>query len=82
MEDIVDYLLPSVLEKYTNICICDKCIKDIKALTLNQLKPMYVVTDEGKTYAKINELSRQFQVNVVQKIVASIQIVQNNLKHE
>ncbi|QEK11745.1 competence protein ComFB [Crassaminicella thermophila] len=82
MEDIVDHLLPSVLEKHTGICVCDKCIEDIKALTLNQLKPMYVVTDQGKAYAKINELSRQFQINVIQKIVESIRIVQNNIRHE
>ncbi|QZY53678.1 late competence development ComFB family protein [Crassaminicella profunda] len=81
MEDIVNHLLPSVLEKYNHICTCDKCIKDIKALTLNNLPPLYVASEQGKAFAKSNELSRQFQVNVIQKIVEAIEIVQKNVKH-
>ncbi|QXM05591.1 late competence development ComFB family protein [Crassaminicella indica] len=81
MEDIVNHLLPSVLEKYDHICTCDKCIKDIKALTLNNLPPLYVVSEKGKAFAKSNELDRQFQINVIQKIVAAIELVQKNVRH-
>lgn len=81
MENIVNHLLPSILEKYNHICTCDKCIADIKALTLNNLPPLYVVSHQGEAYAKTNELDRQFQITVIQKIVESIEIVQKNVKH-
>lgn len=81
MEDVVDHLLPSVLEKYKNTCKCDRCIEDIKALALNQLPPLYTVTNQGIAYAKSNELSRQFQINVIQKIVEAIEIVRKNTRH-
>lgn len=82
MEDVVDVLLPSVLKSYPNICTCDSCTKDIKALTLNNLKPIYIVSNQGHSYAKINELDPQFKINVIQKIIYSIDIVSGNMRHK
>ncbi|KXZ40406.1 competence protein ComFB [Alkalithermobacter thermoalcaliphilus JW-YL-7 = DSM 7308] len=82
METVVDYLIPSVLKKYENICTCEKCIEDIKAIALNNLPPMYIVTDQGNAYAKLNEMSSQFKANVIQVIVEAIEKVKNNVKHD
>lgn len=82
MEDVVDNLLPSVLKSYPNICTCNSCLMDIKALALNNLKPIYIVSSQGHSYAKINELDPQFKINVIQKIVQAIEIVSNNMRHQ
>ncbi|WP_053956549.1 late competence development ComFB family protein [Inediibacterium massiliense] len=82
MEDVVNHLLPSILENFENICLCKQCVEDIKALALNHLSPLYVSSSEGYSYAKSNELDRQFQINVTQKIVEAIEIVQNNKRHD
>lgn len=82
MEHVVDRLLPKVLYQHEDICRCDKCIEDIKAITLNNLKPMYIVTDKGSVYSKVNELELQFRANVLKELVKAIKIVSQNPKHE
>ncbi|OPJ56267.1 late competence development ComFB family protein [Alkalithermobacter paradoxus] len=81
METVVDYLLPNVLQKYSNICTCEKCIEDIKAIALNNLQPIYIVSQEGHAYAKLNEMSSQFKATAIQKIVEAVEIVIKNVKH-
>ena len=82
MEDLFDFLSPKVIATYANICKCDKCIDDIKALTLNNLKPLYIVSPKGESYAKLNEFEPQFKINIIQTIVMSIETVSKNVKHD
>lgn len=82
MEVFVDKLLPSVLERYENTCTCTKCIEDIKAIALNQLKPIYVSTDKGSLYIRLNELKVQFNTDIIREITAAINIVSNNPRHD
>lgn len=81
MEIVVDHIIPSILDKYENICKCQRCIEDIKAHTLNNLKPLYVVTEMGYTYTKVNELKTQFNVDIINEIVKSISIVSAKPRH-
>ncbi|WP_243652112.1 late competence development ComFB family protein [Clostridium tyrobutyricum] len=81
MEDIVDELMPGVVEKYDDICKCPKCLNDIKAIVLNNLSPKYISTERGMLYTKLNELSRQFNTNIVKEIVLAINIVSKNPSH-
>ena len=81
MELIVDNLLPTILNEYKDICRCPRCIEDIKAITLNQLKPLYVVTEKGNIYAKLNELQMQFKADLTKEIIQAINIVSNNPRH-
>ncbi|WP_446898639.1 late competence development ComFB family protein [Clostridium sp. LBM24168] len=82
MEDIVDRLLPKVLENYDNICKCPRCIDDIKAITLNNLSPKYISTEKGLLYTKLNELSDKFNTNIVKEIALAIDIVSRNPSHD
>lgn len=45
MELLVDERLDEAIYKF-HCCRCDKCRKDIVAITLNRLHPRYVVFDE------------------------------------
>lgn len=81
MEIVIDNLIPTVLDKYSYMCTCQKCIEDIKAISLNRLKPLYVVSEEGQLYIKVNELTMQFKVDAITEIVRAIDIVSNNPKH-
>lgn len=80
VEDVVGWLLPEVLEEY-EVCTCEKCKEDIKAIALNKLKPHYVVTKEGESYAKINDMSLQFKTDVMQALIQAVNIVKENPKH-
>jgi competence protein ComFB len=81
MESFLDDLMPSVLNEYNDICKCEKCIQDIKAMTLNRLKPMYVSTEQGHVYTKVNLLLPQFKTDIVREIVAAIEVVGANPRH-
>jgi competence protein ComFB len=81
MEDIVDGLMPIALSEQKSVCICSNCIEDIRAKALNGLKPLYIVTEKGVMYAKLNELKTQFRADVIGEIVKAIQIVSNNPRH-
>lgn len=80
MEEVVDYLLPRVIEDCEDFCGCEICINDVKAITLNNLKPMYFVKSKGNTLSKSNELEMHFKSQVVKEIVKSIEKVKINPK--
>lgn len=81
MEHVVKHMLPDILSKYENICKCDKCIDDIEALALNNLKPLYSVTEKGAMFIKVNELAFQFRTDVINEIIQAIEIVSKNPNH-
>lgn len=81
MEYVVEELLPSIMENCPDACKCQKCISDIKAIALNNLKPLYVVTEKGIIYSKLKELSIQFKTDVVSELTQAIEVVSKNPKH-
>jgi competence protein ComFB len=83
MEEAVDHLLPKVLESFPEICQCEKCMEDIKAMTLNKVKPLYSVTSKGNMYLKIGEeLELQFKTDIMTQIIKAIQVVSKNTMHD
>lgn len=82
MEGVVERLLPDVLKGYTDICKCDQCIDDIKAIALNGLKPLYIATSKGEVYSKVNELEAQFKTDAIREITKAIEIVSKNPNHK
>lgn len=80
-EVFIDNELPGILGSYENICKCPMCIEDIKALALNQLKPLYMVTEKGSMFLKLNELETQFKTDVTAQIVRAIEIVSRRPRH-
>ncbi|AKL95285.1 late competence development protein ComFB [Clostridium aceticum] len=81
MEVVVNQLLPGILKRYKDICGCDRCIADIKAITLNLLPPKYVATESGELYQKVNALSVQFEADVTNAVIQAINKVKNNPRH-
>ncbi|MBU5590347.1 late competence development ComFB family protein [Clostridium sp. MSJ-4] len=82
MEVFVDNTLSEVIKKYKNICKCHYCLEDIKAIALNNLKPIYVSTKDGDLYTRINELEFQFKTDIVKELTFAIEIVSKKTRHE
>lgn len=80
-EIMIDHLLGPVLKNYDDMCKCNKCILDIKAIALNNLPPRYVVTEKGELYKKVEELDTQIQVDVIRAITKAIEQVRKNKRH-
>lgn len=81
MEEVVESTLEEILAHRDDICKCDRCKMDIKALALNHLPPKYVVTDKGYVYTKINELESQFKADVTVAVTNAMKVVRNNPRH-
>jgi competence protein ComFB len=81
MEIAVEHLLPKLLQDYNHVCSCEKCLDDIRAIALNHLKPLYVVTEQGNLYAKVNEMEIQFSADVLKELINAIDKVSKNPKH-
>lgn len=81
MELAVDHVLPNLLKAFDNICTCEKCLLDMKAIALNKLKPHYVATRKGELYSKVDEMDGQFEADVMKALIDAIQIVSKNPRH-
>lgn len=46
MEVAVDDLILEYIEKF-NVCSCDRCVQDVKALALSNLPPKYIVAEDS-----------------------------------
>lgn len=82
MEDEVLNAINKVSKGMDNICKCEICKMDIAAISLNHLKPNYVVTDQGYVYAKANNMNQQFNTDVTAAVIKAIDIVGNNPRHD
>ena len=51
------------------------------SIALNNLKPKYVATDRGEMYARLDDMSVQSEVEVIQALTAAIEIVRKNPHH-
>ncbi len=83
MEDVV-YDLVNKLWKEDDIviCRCDKCKKDVIALSLNAVKPKYFSSNEGKIWAKIICQDPQKITDVMSAVAEAIDIVSKNKRHD
>ncbi len=56
-------LLKEILYQYLNqlnmICHCEKCIEDVLAISLNQVKPQYITDIDKISYSKSEMVDKQ-----------------------
>ncbi len=81
MEDAVERKVDMVMQNFKDCCTCEECRRDIVSIALNNLKPKYVATDRGEMYARIDDMSVQSEVEVIQALTAAIEIVRKNPHH-
>lgn len=81
MEEVVEDLLPRLLEGYEGICTCEKCLDDIRAIALNNLKPAYFVTRKGFLFTKMEETLTQSKTDVIHELTNAIEKVSKNPMH-
>lgn len=81
IEQEVFYEIDQVLKDMDNVCKCNKCKLDIAAIALNNLKPKYVVTQEGYAFTKANNFNMQFTADLIAAVTKAVEIVSNNPRH-
>lgn len=81
MEAVVREFLDELLEKYPNVCKCEKCKLDITAFALNRLPPKYTTTNLGQVYTKSSILDSQYRADIISAVALGIKSVKNNPRH-
>lgn len=82
MEEVVESTMKEILDHRDDVCKCDRCMMDIKALALNHLPPKYVVTDKGYLYTRINELESQFKADITVAVTNALKVVRVRPRHD
>ncbi|AIZ61686.1 competence protein ComFB [Bacillus safensis] len=58
-----EILLKEILYQYLNqlnmICHCEKCMEDVLAISLNQVKPQYITDIDKISYSKSEMVDKQ-----------------------
>lgn len=81
MEISTEEVLKDLLKSHELKCSCERCIEDIKAIALNNLKPMYVVTEKGMLYSKIEDMNIQSKADVISALMMAIEKVEEKPNH-
>ncbi|WP_125141502.1 late competence development ComFB family protein [Clostridium transplantifaecale] len=79
IEELVISRLESTLMRF-NCCKCDKCKKDIAAITLNKLAPHYVVIQRGDR-EKQEQAEELYGSSVTGALVQAIMLVKKSPRH-
>ena len=81
LEEEVIRTVNNQLKETPIVCDCDKCKMDIVAITLNNLKPKYVVSDKGRLFGRINSMTYQYNADIIKEVTKAIAIVGKNPLH-
>ncbi len=80
IEKMVQNLLPQVMEE-ADMCTCNFCKTDVIAISLNNIRPRYVVSEKGELYTKLSTLEAQNEADVIAQMARACVIVKNNPRH-
>lgn len=78
-EKLVLKKLDATLKKM-NCCRCDRCKEDIIAISLNNLKPMYIVATKDEIKQKVHELN-EMGSEVTTEVIKAVLTVRKNPRH-
>ena len=65
-----------------DICQCESCRLDVMAIMLNNMRPQYVVTDQGAMYAQLSDFDPQHKADLVTNMGLAIRTVKSRPRHE
>lgn len=68
VEDAIDEICKSD-DNYCEICKSKECISDVKAISLNNLKPFYVTSKKGEVYGEY------FKKNIKNKSLVLVEVI-------
>ena len=83
VKNIMEIVVWDVISKYKNElhmpCTCDHCLNDVLAMTLNHVKPQYVVHESNSAYIRaVHEADRQGATAILTKVAWAAGVVGQN----
>jgi len=78
LEAFVEELAKEQLQKVPELAGNERALMDVMALALNNLKPMYVVSDAGHILTEVKLSSEQIRAKVLVAVLQAIDTVKRN----
>lgn len=82
MEELAGSILEDLLDEYRPARFSETAIRDIKALALNRLWPMYTTSDRGQDFVKKVVVEDQVEKDVIRELRAAIDIVKSHPRNK
>jgi len=83
MEICVDIILEDLINRgmYKNVCTCEKCLDDVKAKALNNLKPYYITSKKGEVFAEYSSLEMHKHMEIFVEVTKAFEVISKNTNH-
>ena len=80
MEYLVELKAPRYISMF-GLCTCPRCIADVKALTLTNLQPSYIVVPRSEAHGMLTVYESRFNSTVFAQLTRSCKVVMDNPRH-
>ena len=80
MQVLVEEKAPKYVQMF-GLCTCERCMEDVKALTLNNLVPKYVVLEQGDLVPRLTVYETQFSSDITAQMLKACRVVMEHPHH-
>ena len=80
MEALVEEKSPRYISMF-GLCSCERCAADVRALTLTNLQPAYVVVPRREVHAMLTIYESRFNSTIFAQLTRSCKVVMDSPRH-
>ena len=80
MQVLVEEKAPKYVQMF-GLCSCERCMEDVKALTLNNLPPKYVVLERGDMIPRLTVYEGKFSSDITAQLLQACKLVMERPHH-
>lgn len=80
MEALVEEKAPRYIRMF-GLCTCSRCAADVKALTLTNLQPAYIVRRRAETHAMLTIYESRYNSTIFAQLTRACKVVMDSPRH-
>ena len=80
MQVLVEEKAPKYVKMF-GLCTCERCMEDVKALTLNNLPSKYVVLEQGDLIPRLTVYEGKFSSDITAQLLQACKVVHETPHH-
>ncbi|MBD5151406.1 MAG: late competence development ComFB family protein [Oscillibacter sp.] len=81
MEALVEEKAPRYIRMF-GLCSCARCAADVKALTLTNLQPSYIVRRRAEAHAMLTVYESRYNSTIFAQLTRACKVVMDNPRHD
>ena len=80
MEKLVEEKAPRYIRMF-GLCSCPRCAADVRALTLTNLQPAYIVRRRAEAHAMLTVYESRYNSTIFAQLTRACKVVMDNPRH-